>query len=138
MTKAPKDQPSADWPAAERESYLDLHYRHYFLTMPLDEQVRHAALIREATDRTAPARVVQDAAALAVRELYPDASPRVQQATLRTLRESLVLSPNLIPQPSPITAPLRIRLLACMLLITVGLLGLWQRERAMLRRTALA
>ncbi len=43
----------ADWPAEQRESYLDLHYRHYFLTVPLDEQVRHAALIRGATDRTA-------------------------------------------------------------------------------------
>lgn len=83
--------------------------------------------------------LVTDAAALAVRELYADASPRVQQATLRALQESMVLRPDLIPQASPtITAPLRIRLLACMLLVALGLFGLWQRERALLRRTALA
>ncbi|NDW04593.1 [protein-PII] uridylyltransferase [Jiella pacifica] len=37
----------AEWGEAEREAYLDLHYPNYFLTTPLDEQVRHAAFVRE-------------------------------------------------------------------------------------------
>ncbi|MBO0903680.1 [protein-PII] uridylyltransferase [Jiella sonneratiae] len=37
-----------EWAEAEREAYLDLHYPNYFLTTPLEEQVRHAAFIREA------------------------------------------------------------------------------------------
>ena len=36
------------WPRAEREAYLELHYPNYFLTAPLDEQVRHAEFIRRA------------------------------------------------------------------------------------------
>ncbi|MAU97990.1 MAG: [protein-PII] uridylyltransferase [Fulvimarina sp.] len=38
----------SDWSEAERAAYLELHYPNYFLTTPLDEQVRHAAFIREA------------------------------------------------------------------------------------------
>lgn len=38
----------SDWSEAERAAYLDLHYPNYFLTTPLDEQVRHASFIREA------------------------------------------------------------------------------------------
>ncbi|MGU3399041.1 [protein-PII] uridylyltransferase [Brucellaceae bacterium D45D] len=38
----------ADWPEAEREAYLSLHYTNYFLTVSLDDQVRHASFIREA------------------------------------------------------------------------------------------
>lgn len=83
--------------------------------------------------------LVTDAAALAVRELYADASPRVQQATLRALQASTSLRPDLIPQPSAtMSAPPRIRLLACMLLVTLGLFGLWQRERTLLRRSTFA
>ncbi|MDT4841224.1 Bifunctional uridylyltransferase/uridylyl-removing enzyme [compost metagenome] len=40
----------SDWPAAERDAYLGLHYTNYFLTVSLDDQVRHAHFIRE-TDR---------------------------------------------------------------------------------------
>ncbi len=35
----------ADWSETEREAYLDLHYENYWLTVDLDDQVRHAALI---------------------------------------------------------------------------------------------
>ena len=38
----------SDWSEVERSSYLDLHYPNYFLTTPLDEQVRHAEFIRAA------------------------------------------------------------------------------------------
>jgi [protein-PII] uridylyltransferase len=38
----------ADWPEAEREAYLSLHYTNYFLTVSLDDQVRHAHFIRDA------------------------------------------------------------------------------------------
>jgi len=40
----------SDWPEAERDAYLNLHYTNYFLTVSLDDQVRHAHFIRE-TDR---------------------------------------------------------------------------------------
>jgi [protein-PII] uridylyltransferase len=38
------------WPEAEREAYLDLHYPNYFLTTPLDDQLRHADFVRAASD----------------------------------------------------------------------------------------
>lgn len=38
----------ADWPKEERQTYVRLHYQPYLLTVALDEQVRHAAFIREA------------------------------------------------------------------------------------------
>jgi [protein-PII] uridylyltransferase len=38
----------ADWPQAERQRYLSLHYDNYLLTVDLENQKRHAALIREA------------------------------------------------------------------------------------------
>lgn len=38
------------WPEAERNGYLDLHYPNYFLTAPLDDQLRHAEFIRESRD----------------------------------------------------------------------------------------
>lgn len=38
----------SDWPSVEREAYLSLHYTNYFLTVSLDDQVRHAVFIREA------------------------------------------------------------------------------------------
>ncbi|SKA02545.1 UTP--GlnB (protein PII) uridylyltransferase, GlnD [Consotaella salsifontis] len=37
----------SDWPIAEREAYIDLHYQNYFLTVPLEDQRRHAEFIRE-------------------------------------------------------------------------------------------
>ena len=38
----------AGWPEKEREAYLGLHYQNYFLTVSLDDQLRHAHFIREA------------------------------------------------------------------------------------------
>jgi [protein-PII] uridylyltransferase len=38
----------ADWPAAERDRYLDLHYPAYWLRVDEDRQVRHAAFVRAA------------------------------------------------------------------------------------------
>jgi [protein-PII] uridylyltransferase len=40
----------ADWPEAERERYLDLHYPAYWLRVDEDRQVRHAALVRNADE----------------------------------------------------------------------------------------
>jgi [protein-PII] uridylyltransferase len=37
-----------DWPATEREHYLDLHYPAYWLRVDEDRQVRHAAFVRQA------------------------------------------------------------------------------------------
>jgi [protein-PII] uridylyltransferase len=37
-----------DWPAAERERYLDLHYPAYWLRVDEDRQTRHAAFMRNA------------------------------------------------------------------------------------------
>ncbi|GGE21783.1 bifunctional uridylyltransferase/uridylyl-removing enzyme [Aureimonas endophytica] len=42
------------WPAEERDAYIDLHYQNYFLTVPLDEQVRHAEFVRRASAGTDP------------------------------------------------------------------------------------
>ncbi|MCB8840806.1 [protein-PII] uridylyltransferase [Aurantimonas sp. VKM B-3413] len=39
----------SDWPKSERDAYLDLHYPNYFLTTPLEDQVRHAAFVRAAS-----------------------------------------------------------------------------------------
>ena len=36
----------ADWPEADRKAALDSHYDNYFLTVPLDDQVRLAEFIR--------------------------------------------------------------------------------------------
>jgi len=41
-------QSLADWPEADRTRYLELHYDNYLLTVDLDDQVRHAGLIRDA------------------------------------------------------------------------------------------
>ena len=38
----------ADWPEAERERYLDLHYPAYWLRVDEDRQVRHATFVRGA------------------------------------------------------------------------------------------
>ncbi len=38
----------ADWPEAEREHFLDLHYPAYWLRVDEDRQVRHAAFVRDA------------------------------------------------------------------------------------------
>lgn len=38
----------SEWPQAERDAYIDLHYTNYFLTVALEDQVRHAHFIREA------------------------------------------------------------------------------------------
>jgi len=38
----------AGWPQAERERYLGLPYDNYLLTVPLDDQLRHLAFIRDA------------------------------------------------------------------------------------------
>jgi [protein-PII] uridylyltransferase len=38
----------ADWPQAERDRLIGLHYSNYMLTVDLDDQIRHAAFIRDA------------------------------------------------------------------------------------------
>ncbi|SBW15157.1 PII uridylyl-transferase [Brucella sp. 10RB9215] len=38
----------SDWPKEERDAYLALPYTNYFLTVSLDDQVRHAHFIRDA------------------------------------------------------------------------------------------
>ncbi|MEH6719269.1 MAG: [protein-PII] uridylyltransferase [Aurantimonas endophytica] len=38
------------WPDSERAAYLELHYPNYFLTTPLEDQLRHADFLREASD----------------------------------------------------------------------------------------
>jgi [protein-PII] uridylyltransferase len=43
----------ADWPEAERERILDLHYPAYWLRVDEDHQVRHAAFVRDADRRGA-------------------------------------------------------------------------------------
>jgi len=37
----------ADWPERDRKRYLRLHYENYLLTVDMDDQLRHAAFIRE-------------------------------------------------------------------------------------------
>ncbi|MEP1110143.1 MAG: [protein-PII] uridylyltransferase, partial [Nitratireductor sp.] len=37
-----------DWPEAESRHYVDLHYENYLLTVDLEDQLRHAAFVREA------------------------------------------------------------------------------------------
>ena len=44
----------SDWPERERKAYLKLHYDPYLLTVPLDDQVRHANFIREASKAKKP------------------------------------------------------------------------------------
>ena len=38
----------ADWPPAERTRYVGLHYDNYLLAVDINDQLRHAAFIREA------------------------------------------------------------------------------------------
>ncbi|MBN9036991.1 MAG: [protein-PII] uridylyltransferase [Rhizobiales bacterium] len=38
----------SDWPERDRKRYLKLHYENYLLTVALEDQLRHAAFIREA------------------------------------------------------------------------------------------
>ncbi len=38
----------SDWPDAEREAYVALHYDNYLLTVDPEDQVRHAAFVRKA------------------------------------------------------------------------------------------
>jgi [protein-PII] uridylyltransferase len=38
----------AGWADADRENYLTLHYEPYLLTVPMEDQIRHAVMIREA------------------------------------------------------------------------------------------
>ncbi|KAA0968561.1 [protein-PII] uridylyltransferase [Aureimonas fodinaquatilis] len=40
-------QALADWPEADKQAALDIHYENYFLTTPLEDQVRLAHFIRE-------------------------------------------------------------------------------------------
>lgn len=40
----------SDWPDAERKRYLKLHYANYLMTVDLNDQLRHAAFIREANE----------------------------------------------------------------------------------------
>ncbi|MCO5073372.1 MAG: [protein-PII] uridylyltransferase [Rhizobiaceae bacterium] len=52
-TKAAKsrlEEALADWPDADRQRILDLHYSNYMLTVDLKDQIRHAAFIRD-TDK---------------------------------------------------------------------------------------
>src|SRR5690606_15547820 len=42
-----------DWPAEERERYLDLHYPAYWLRVDEDSQERHAVFVRDADRRGA-------------------------------------------------------------------------------------
>ncbi|GGA88395.1 bifunctional uridylyltransferase/uridylyl-removing enzyme [Brucella endophytica] len=64
------------WPDEERENYLNLHYQNYFLTVSLEDQLRHADFIREA-----------DAAG---RQLATMVEPRAFEA----VTEITVLSPD--------------------------------------------
>ncbi len=36
------------WDAEAREAAVDHHYQNYFLSVPIDEQVRHAEFVRDA------------------------------------------------------------------------------------------
>lgn len=48
----------ADWPEADRRAALDIHYDNYFLTVPLDDQVRLAEFIRS-SDKAALATTIR-------------------------------------------------------------------------------
>ncbi|MEF2550697.1 [protein-PII] uridylyltransferase [Aurantimonas sp. A2-1-M11] len=63
------------WPETERAAYLDLHYPNYFLTAPLDDQLRHAEFVRES----------RDAGALAT---------RTRTDRFREVTEIMVLAPD--------------------------------------------
>ncbi|MEX6505708.1 [protein-PII] uridylyltransferase [Jiella sp. M17.18] len=63
------------WGKAERADYLDLHYPNYFLTVPLEDQVRHAAFIREA-------------------EAGQPLATRVRTDKFRAVTEIMVLAPD--------------------------------------------
>ncbi|KQT64539.1 MULTISPECIES: [protein-PII] uridylyltransferase [unclassified Aureimonas] len=66
----------ADWSEAERAAYIDLHYQNYFLTVPLEEQRRHADFVRQAT--------------VAGRELHIEA----RTDAYRAITEIMVLAPD--------------------------------------------
>lgn len=60
----------SSWPEKEREAYLNLHYPNYFLTVSLEDQVRHARFIRETDAAGKPlATMVQPHAFEAVTEI---------------------------------------------------------------------
>jgi [protein-PII] uridylyltransferase len=50
----------SDWPASEFEDYAKRHYTAYWLRVPLDSQVKHAQLIRDAErDNRLPATAIE-------------------------------------------------------------------------------
>ncbi len=57
------------WPSAERDAYLDLHYPNYFLTVPLEDQQRHAEFVRNADTGAALSTAVRTDAFRAVTEM---------------------------------------------------------------------
>ncbi|MGH6760584.1 MAG: [protein-PII] uridylyltransferase [Phyllobacterium sp.] len=48
MARAELAQALPDWSDEDRRAYIDLHYPNYFLTVRLEDQVRHANFVREA------------------------------------------------------------------------------------------
>ncbi len=43
-----------DWDAVERNKYSNLHYDNYILTVPLEDQIRHAHFVRDADKQSKP------------------------------------------------------------------------------------
>jgi [protein-PII] uridylyltransferase len=44
----------SDWPESERKAYVRMHYAPYLLSVPLEDQVRHTTLIRQADHEDKP------------------------------------------------------------------------------------
>ena len=57
------------WPSAERDAYLDLHYPNYFLTVPMEDQQRHAEFVRGAGTGATLSTAVRTDAFRAVTEI---------------------------------------------------------------------
>lgn len=59
----------ADWPEAERSAYIELHYQNYFLTVPLEDQRRHADFVRSCGGEAELATIVRTDAYQAMTEI---------------------------------------------------------------------
>ena len=68
--RAKLNEALADWDDVERNKYVNLHYDNYILTVPLQDQIRHAHFVRDADRQEKPlATIVKTDAFQAITEI---------------------------------------------------------------------
>ncbi len=54
VQRAKLEEALADWDEVDRNKYSNLHYDNYILTVPLEDQIRHAHFVRDADKQSKP------------------------------------------------------------------------------------